>query len=166
MTGDWSAPGHERDARAPSSYSSYAPAPYPDYGAAPTPGQPGDAAYPPPGAPPGGNPGAPGTIGATAQPSSPAEPDPFALPPHLAAAALAGPGYQSPRLRNSPWAIVTIVLALVLFFVPWASIAVIALAHLTLHLLKDSYDGGRGLTLAALALGYLSVVGWTALYLL
>src|SRR5690625_2516275 len=146
MAADWSPPGHERVPQPPTSYSSYAPQPYPDYGAAPTPG----------------HPITPTPLGA---PPPPEVADPFALPPELAQQALAGPGYQSPRLRNSPLAITTMALALVLFFVPWACVGVIVLGHVTLHRLKDSFDGGRGLVHGALGLAYLSVVGWTALYL-
>lgn len=146
MTGGWAAPGRETMRPAPSSSPPLDP--YFDYGPAPLPGRPPAAAAAGP-----------------AVRTAPA-PDPFHLPPELAQQILAGPGYESPRARNSVLSILTIVLAIPLFFVPGASLVVIALGHLAIHQLTGSHHGGRGLALGGLTLAYLSVVGWAAFYLL
>lgn len=142
MTGGWAAPGHETTP--PARSSSPQPDPYLGYGPAPRP----DRAPARP----------------TAHPVAGA--DPFHVPPELAQQILAGPGYESPRARNSVLSILTIVLAVPLFFVPGAGLVVIALGHLAIHQLRSSHHGGRGLALGGLTLAYLSVVGWAAFYVL
>lgn len=44
--------------------------------------------------------------------------------------------------------------------VPGAGIAAVVMGHMALGRIKTSGQGGRGMALAGLILGYLSIVGW------
>ncbi len=79
---------------------------------------------------------------------------------------LGGAGYDSPAYRNDPVAVSAMVLGVLGVVVPGLCLAAIALGHLGLHRLRASYDGGRGLAVAGLALGYAMTAVWTGLLLL
>ncbi|PYG01161.1 protein of unknown function [Georgenia satyanarayanai] len=79
---------------------------------------------------------------------------------------LSGAGYESPAYRNDRVAVAAMVLGVLGVVVPGLCLFAIALGHLGLHRLRTSYDGGRGLAVAALALGYAMTAVWTGLFLL
>ena len=75
---------------------------------------------------------------------------------------LGGPGYHTPAYRNHPAAVTALVLGVVGIIVPGIALFAIAVGHLALHRLRSSYEGGRGLALAGLVLGYAMLALWLA----
>lgn len=72
-----------------------------------------------------------------------------------------GPYYdQGPAQRTSGMAIAALVCGIAgLMMIPFASIAAIVLGHVSLSSVKRTGEGGRGLALAGLILGYVVTVG-------
>ncbi len=79
---------------------------------------------------------------------------------------LGGAGYDSPAYRNDRVAVTAMVLGVLGVVVPGLCLFAIAFGHLGLHRLRTSYEGGRGLAVAGLALGYAMTAVWTGLFLL
>lgn len=79
---------------------------------------------------------------------------------------LGGAGYDSPAYRNDRVAVTATVLGVLGVVVPGLCLFAIAFGHLGLHRLRTSYEGGRGLAVAGLALGYAMTAVWTGLFLL
>lgn len=139
----WAAPGHERHR---------AGAAAPGHPAMPAPAQ-----------------------GVPAGPPAPASWPPQA--PHASSSAFAvsdayrqtvftGAGYSSPVHRNDRVAVAALILGVVGIVVPGICLFAVALGHLGLHRLRTSYDGGRGLAVSALVLGYITTALWLAVLVL
>ena len=79
---------------------------------------------------------------------------------------LGGAGYDSPAYRNDRVAVTAMVFGVLGVVVPGLCLVAIAFGHLGLHRLRTSYEGGRGLAVAGLALGYAMTAVWTGLFLL
>ncbi len=79
---------------------------------------------------------------------------------------LGGPGYHTPAYRNHRGAVAALVLGLVGIVIPGVALFAVAAGHLALHRLRDSYEGGRGLAVAGLVLGYAMVAVWLAVLVL
>ncbi|WP_413451530.1 DUF4190 domain-containing protein [Georgenia phoenicis] len=92
--------------------------------------------------------------------------DPFAADARHRDRVLGGPGYDSPAYRNDRVAAAAMVLGVVGVIVPGICLFAVALGHLGLRRLRTSYDGGRGLAIAGLALGYAMTAVWLGLFLL
>lgn len=143
--GQWQAPGREQP-RAGGGDEPYAPA---------------DRAEPtgPYAAPPVGRP-APGASGAATVDS------PFATSERHRDRVLAGSGYDSPAYRNDSVAVTAMVLGIIGVIIPGVCLLAIAFGHLGLRRLRTSYEGGRGLAVAGLALGYAMTAVWIGIALL
>lgn len=136
------------------------------------PGTPGSGSAAPGGYAPGvapfpGSPGQPGSMppGASAPPWAVPD-DPFAMDPHATQRALSGPGYYTPPIRNEPWSIVALVTGLVGVVIPGICLAAIITGHVSLVRQRTSYDGGRGMAMAGLVLGYAITALWLLALLL
>lgn len=79
---------------------------------------------------------------------------------------LGGAGYDSPAYRNDRVAVAAMVFGVLGVVVPGLCLIAIAFGHLGLRRLRTSYEGGRGLAVAGLALGYAMTAVWTGLFLL
>lgn len=79
---------------------------------------------------------------------------------------LGGRGYDSPAYRNDSVAVTAMVLGVVGIVVPGLCLIAVALGHLALRRLRTSYEGGRGLAVAALVLGYVMTAIWLSVLLL
>ncbi len=160
-------PAHDDASRAPSnppplagsngSTNPYAPpsSPY----AAPPPSPYG----PPPGAAAPGNPYA-GPAAGGPPPGSPA--GAFATSERHRDRVLGGTGYDSPAYRNDKVAVTSMVLGVVGVIIPGVCLFAVAFGHLALHRLRTSYEGGRGLAIAGLSLGYAMTAIWLGILLL
>src|SRR5690625_791761 len=95
-------------------------------------------------------------------PSGPAPSSAFGTSERHRDQVLGGPGYHTPAYRNHPGAVAALVLGLVGILIPGVALFAIAAGHLALHRLKSSYEGGRGLAVAGLVLGYAMVALWLA----
>jgi hypothetical protein len=117
--------------------------------------------------PPQPNPYAQAAPGPAAQPNPYAQPNPSAQPnPYAQPAPYGAPGaygYGYPTARTNPLAIVSFVASLAAFFL-WfvGSLTAIITGHIALSQIKKSGEGGRGLALAGLIIGYVGI-GMTAL---
>lgn len=152
--GQWRAPGRERhDAAAPGEPSppagGYPPAdPYASpSAAAPHPPSP---AWPPPA--PARGAGAPSAAA-------------FDTSERHRAQVLGGAGYDSPAYRNDRVAVLAMVLGLVGIPVPGVGLLAIASGHVAMRRLRTSYEGGRGLATAGLAMGYAMSTIWLGVFL-
>lgn len=191
----WRAPGREgTDGSRPGAGEPYVPAPEP--GQAPTPGPYATPAAPSPGGwpstgsvHPGAAPyGAPPASGSSsASPSGPATSsspgphatsspvDPYATPSSPGAFAtsdrhrdrvLGGAGYDSPAYRNDSAAVTSMIFGVLGIVVPGVCLLAVAFGHLARHRLRTSYEGGRGLAVAGLAMGYAMTAVWLGILLL
>lgn len=165
----WRAPGREGSA------GSYGPAPD-DYPPSPS-YAPSDAPtdpYASPGRPAGTDPyAAPGHHVAA---KAPVRAHPYAAPGEHATAFAAsdrhrdrvfsGAGYDTPAYRNDRLAVTAMVLGIVGVIVPGLCLLAIAFGHLALRRLRGSYEGGRGLAIAGLALGYGMTAIWLSIWIL
>lgn len=79
---------------------------------------------------------------------------------------LQGAGYTTPAYRNEPVAVAAVILGALGILVPGLCLVAVALGHLALHRLRTSYDGGRGLAVAGLVLGYAMTAVWLGVLLL
>lgn len=86
---------------------------------------------------------------APAAPAAPATPAAPAAPAAPAYAAPAAPVYTAPRTNT-----LAIVALIVSFFF---SIVGVILGHIALSQIKKTHEGGRGLAIAALIIGYVSI---------
>ncbi|WP_324650351.1 DUF4190 domain-containing protein [Georgenia sp. H159] len=135
----WRAPGRERSA-----HDGAAPGPYPP--------PPSPAGSPSPYLPPD-------------PASQTARPGAFATSDRHRAQVLGGQGYDSPAYRNDSVAVTAMVLGVVGVVVPGVCLVAVALGHLALRRLRTSYEGGRGLAVAALVLGYVTTAIWLSVLL-
>lgn len=92
--------------------------------------------------------------------------NPFAVDPLAAQRALAGPGYYTPPIRNEPWSIVSLVCGIVGLLIPFVAVPAIVAGHVSLVRQRKSFDGGRGMAITGLVLGYIMVALWLAILLL
>lgn len=138
----WRAPGRANGSR-PEPGEPYAPAP---------------AAQVPPRGGPYGPPSEPAPTGSQA--------DAFATSDRHRDRVLGGPGYDSPAYRNDSSAVMAMVFGVIGILVPGVSLLAIAFGHLARRRLRTSYEGGRGLAVAGLAMGYAMTAVWLALFLL
>lgn len=102
----------------------------------------------------------------TPQPPADVSPAPFAVTERHRERVFAGPGYSSPAYRNDRIAVLAVVLGIVGIPVPGVCLVAIACGHLARHRLRTSYQGGRGLAVAGLVLGYVMAAVWLAILLL
>ena len=77
-----------------------------------------------------------------------------------------GAGDTTPAYRNEPVAVAAVILGALGILVPGLCLVAVALGHLALHRLRTSYDGGRGLAVAGLVLGYAMTAVWLGVLLL
>jgi len=96
--------------------------------------------------------------------ATPAPADPYAQP-----AGYTQPAYQQPQYAQQPYvagpktnvlAIVSLVLSLVSI-----SIGGVITGHIALNQIKKNGEGGRGLALAGLIVGYVGCLGWLLFWL-
>lgn len=132
--------------------------------------------------PAGPDPTAPGSYGPAPHPS-PGH-DPYAAPPpgstplpgshthafetteRHRAQVLSGAGYTTPAYRNDGLAVTAMVLGIVGILLPGVGLLAIAFGHAAVRRLRSSYQGGRGLAVAGLALGYAMTAIWLGILLL
>ncbi|MDN5558570.1 MAG: DUF4190 domain-containing protein [Ruaniaceae bacterium] len=113
---------------------------------------------------------APRTVGADylPSPSAPSVAPPFVFPGTEEvdpAFVFSGPGYRSPAPPYSLAARISLALA-VLGVIPGISIGAIAAGHYALFEVSRSRKSGRGLAVAALALGYMGLAVWILIWIL
>ena len=141
----WQAPGHEDGSR---------PGPEP-YRSAPAAGQPSATPYATP------------TPAYTPFPTpAPGAPQAFATSDRHRDRVLAGQGYETPAYRNDSFAAASMVLGVLGILVTGVCLLAIACGHYARHRLRRSYEGGGGLAVAGIVLGYTMTAVWLAAALL
>ncbi|TNC17523.1 DUF4190 domain-containing protein [Georgenia sp. 311] len=143
--GGWQAPGHEGGNR---------PEPEP-YQSAPAAGQSSATPY-----------AAPTPAYTPFPPPAPGAPLAFATSDRHRDRVLGGQGYETPAYRNDSFAATSMVLGVVGILVPGVCLLAIACGHYARHRLRRSYEGGRGLAVAGIVLGYATTAVWLAVALL
>ena len=150
--GGWQAPGHEGGTRP-------VPEPYPSAPAA------------------GPSQGTPFPVPTPAGVAPSGAPVPTHTPSHTESLAFAtsdrhrdrvlgGQGYETPAYRNDSFAVASVVLGVIGILVPGVCLFAVACGHYARRRLHRSYEGGRGLAMAGLALGYAMTAVWLGLALL
>lgn len=149
----------------------YAPTSQPPAPSAPAGQYPPSASYPPPGPYAPSGPYPPSDAATSRPPPHPrAVTDPygnaFGASDRHRQQVFAGAGYQTPAYRNDRMAVTAMVLGIVGIVVPGVFLFAIAFGHLALHRLRTAYEGGRGLAVAGLAMGYGTAAIWLSILLL
>jgi hypothetical protein len=107
-----------------------------------------------------GNPTGPTTpIGGFGASGTPAY-TPTAAPLSPAPAAGGAPQYYAPLPKTNTLGIITLVLGILGF-----GVVPVITGHIALNQIKKTGEDGRGITLAGLILGYVTVAGWLAVVL-
>ena len=104
--------------------------------------------------------------GAPPPPAGHGAPDAFAMPAQHREKVLGVAGYTTPAYRNDAASVTAMVLGIIGIIIPGVCLFAIAAGHLAMRRLRTSYDGGRGLAVAGLVMGYVMLALWGSLALL
>lgn len=92
------------------------------------------------------------------QPAAPQQPAPQYAAPQQPQYAAPQPQYAAPQQPANPPTNTMAIIALIASFI--ISLVGVILGHISLSQIKKTGEGGRGLAIAALIIGYIGIAGW------